>query len=70
MEEIKENPCKHYVLRLEAMAEILGEINTEIESSTCYYILLDHIATQLEVNAVSLNLLHGNGQTENIARLG
>jgi HD-GYP domain-containing protein (c-di-GMP phosphodiesterase class II) len=70
MEQTKSNPCKKYVLRLEAISEILEEINSEIESTTCYYILLDHIATQLDVNAVSLNIRGEKDQLENIARLG
>ena len=70
MAENMENPCKKYMLRLESIASILGEINAEIDSATCYYILLDHISTQLETDAISLNVLQTSGQIENIARLG
>jgi response regulator RpfG family c-di-GMP phosphodiesterase len=70
MEGIKQDPCKEYTHRLEAVADILGAVNREIRSNTCYYILLDHIRTQLDVNAVALHVTNPRLQLTNIARLG
>lgn len=70
MEPIGNDPCKGYALRLEAISDILSDVNDEIDSRTCYYVLLDHITTQLGLDAVALYVRTGFGVLENIARLG
>lgn len=70
MEQIGNDPCKGYALRLEAISDILTDVNTEINSRACYYILLDHITTQLGLDAIALYVRTSFGTLENIARLG
>ena len=70
MESMYHNPNKQYSQRLGAIADILGAVNAEIKSNTCYYILLDHIKTQLGVDAVALHVTNQRLQLKTIARLG
>ncbi|MGD2026540.1 MAG: HD domain-containing phosphohydrolase [Anaerolineales bacterium] len=70
MDTITKDPCKGYALRLEAISEILDDINAEIETRTCYYILLDHITTQLGLDAIALYVRTTYSNIQNIARLG
>ncbi|MEJ2757102.1 MAG: HD domain-containing phosphohydrolase [Anaerolineales bacterium] len=55
---------------MEAISDILSDVNDEIDSRTCYYVLLDHITTQLGLDAVALYVRTSFGVLENIARLG
>ena len=70
MEPITQDPCKQVTHRLEAVADILGAVNREVRSNTGYYILLDHIRTQLTIDAVALHVTNHRLQLTNIARLG
>ncbi|HSG26729.1 MAG TPA: HD domain-containing phosphohydrolase [Anaerolineales bacterium] len=70
METTKKDPCKKFSLRLEAVSEILSDINTEIDSGSSYYILLDHVTTQLGVTAVALSIRTSFSTLEPVARLG
>jgi len=70
METTKKDPCKKFSRRLESISDILAEVNTQIESGASYYILLDHVSTHLNVNAVSLSLRTSFSKLETIARLG
>ena len=70
MEIDTSHPCKEYANRLGSMAEILGDINVEIKSNTCYYILLDYIRTQLDITAAGLHVIDNYLRLRNIARLG
>ena len=70
MDQSLKQPCKKFVLRLESIAEIMENINGEIDQSTAFYILLDHIATHLDVDAVALYVTKNGEKLENIARLG
>ena len=70
METTKKDPCKKFSLRLEAVSDILADINTEIESGASYYILLDHVSTQLDVSAVALSIRTSFSKLEPVARLG
>jgi len=70
METTTKDPCKKLSLRLEAVSDILADINTEIESGASYYILLDHVSTHLDVNAVVLSIRTSFSKLEPVARLG
>lgn len=70
METPNNDPCRKFSTRLEAISEILADVNTEIDSGAGYYILLDHISTQLEVDAVALSIRTEFSKLESIARLG
>ncbi len=70
MDQSLNQPCKKFVLRLESIAEIMENINGEIDQSTAFYVLLDHIATHLDVDAVALYVTKNGEKLENIARLG
>ena len=70
METTMNDPCRKFSTRLEAISEILADVNTEIDSGASYYILLDHVSTQLEVDAVALSIRTQFSKLENIARLG
>ena len=64
------HPCKEFAQRLSSMSDILGEVNAEIKSNTCYYILLDYIRTQLGVNGAALHVIDSYMRLKNKARLG
>ena len=70
MEPVFHNQDSSYPQRLSSIADILGAVNVEIKSNTCYYILLDHIKTQLNVDGVALHVTNHRFQLNNIARLG
>ena len=70
METPNNDPCRKFSTRLEAISEILADVNTEIDSGAGYYILLDHVSTQLEVDAVALSIRTEFSKLESIARLG
>jgi len=70
MEIDNSHPCKEFANRLGSMSDILGDVNVEIKSSTCYYILLDYIRTQLDVNAAALHVIDDYLRLRNTARLG
>jgi response regulator RpfG family c-di-GMP phosphodiesterase len=55
---------------MEAVAEILDFINSENGHNTTYFILLDHIATHLNIDAVALILRTKYGFLEYTAGLG
>ncbi|MEJ2485328.1 MAG: HD domain-containing phosphohydrolase [Anaerolineales bacterium] len=70
METPNNDPCRKFSTRLEAISEILADVNAEIDSGASYYILLDHVSTQLEVDAVALSIRTEFSKLESIARLG
>ncbi len=70
MELDTKHPCKEYANRLGSMADILGVVNVEIKSNTCYYILLDYIRTHLEVSASALHVVDNYLRLSNIAKVG
>jgi response regulator RpfG family c-di-GMP phosphodiesterase len=70
METTKKDPCRKFSLRLEAISEILADINAEIDTGASFYILLDHVTTQLDVDAVALSVRTSFSKLDNIARLG
>lgn len=70
METTNNDPCRKFSLRLEAISEIMADVNAEIDSGASYYILLDHVSTQLDVTAVALSIRTSISKLENIARLG
>jgi len=70
METTQQDPCRKFSLRLEAISEILADVNSEIDTGASYYILLDHVSTQLDVSAVALSIRTSFSKLENIARLG